>query len=122
MRLFTGILLGLLALVLGLTYHFGGIRLGLVTLTPTRMWNANGATSYGFLNTGNGVTVTGVCSATSGVAVFRLYSQDGTQVAGQQCPKGDWTINLEGQTPFITYRLVTEYRNYNGIVDISVRR
>ena len=43
-------------------------------------------------------------------------------MAGQQCPKGDWQIDLEGKTAFTTYRLLVEYKNYTGIVDLSVKR
>ena len=122
MRTLTVFLLGLLLLVLGLTYHYGGIRLGMVTVTPTRMWNSNGSASYAYLNSGSGVLVTGICSATSGVAVFRLLAQDGSQVAGQQCPKGDWRIDLEGKGSLATYRLSIDYTHFTGIVDLSVQR
>ncbi|WP_425147634.1 hypothetical protein [Deinococcus sp.] len=122
MRTLTVLLLLLAAALLVVAYNYGGIKLGIVTVTPTQMWNVTGEGSYSYLNIGNGVTVQGTCQASSGVAVLRLYSNDGLQIAGQQCSKGDWSIQLATKGALLPYRLSTEYRHFSGNIDINVVR
>ncbi len=115
-------LLLILAVALGLTYHFGGVKLGLVTLTPARMWNAQGENTYAYLDGGSGVQVTGECEAKSGLAILRLIDPDGLQVGGQQCPKGTWTIGMTGKGKTGSYRLTIAYLNYTGSFNLKVNR
>ncbi len=121
MRFLIALLL-ILAAVVGLTYTFGGIKLGLVTITPTRLWNAQGENSYAYLNGGAGVQVTGECKSKSGLAILRLTDPDGLQVAGQQCPKGAWSINMAGKGKIGSYRLSIAYLDYTGSLDLNVAR
>lgn len=121
MRFLIALLL-IVAAVLGLTYTFGGIKFGLVTLTPTRMWNAQGESNYAYLNGGSGVQVTGECKSKSGFAILRLTDPDGLQVAGQQCPKGTWSINMAGKGKIGSYHLNIAYLDYTGSLDLSVAR
>ena len=121
MRFLIALLL-ILAVALGLTYTFGGIKLGLVTLTPARLWNAQGENSFAYLNGGSGVQVTGQCDAKSGLAILRLLDPDGLQVGGQQCPKGTWSINMSGRGKIGSYRLSVAYLDYTGTLDLHVAR
>ena len=122
MRRLTVLLLLLALVLLAFAYRYGGIKLGILTLMPTRMWNVEGQSAYSYLNTGGGVVVSGSCSTSSGLAVLRLLTLDGTQVAGQQCPKGDWLINLEGKGTATTFRLTVDYTAYTGTLDVKVAR
>ncbi|WP_424949284.1 hypothetical protein [Deinococcus sp.] len=121
MRFLIALLL-LLAVTLGLTYTFGGIKLGIVTVNPTRMWNVQGESTYSYLNSGNGVLVSGTCTATSGSAILRLTDPDGLQVGGQQCLKGTWTIEMSNKAKFGPYRLTIDYLRYTGTLDLDITR
>lgn len=118
------LLMLLLAAVIGLAYEYGGIKLGLVTITPTRMFNAQGTSSFSYLNGSNvnGVQVVGICRARSGNVVLRLTDPDGLQVGGQQCPKGEWAINMSNKAKLGQYKLNIEYQHYTGTLDLNVIR
>ena len=115
-------LLLILAVALGLTYTYGGIKLGIVMVTPTRMWNAQGETTYSYRNIGNGVQISGQCEASRGLVILRLTDPDGLQVGGQQCPKGTWAIGMSNKAKFGTYHMTIDYLNYTGVLDLSVTR
>jgi hypothetical protein len=122
MKIFLAVLV-VIAVGIGLAYNFGGIKLGLVTITPARMWNAQGQVSFAYLNGNSGVVVTGDCEAKSGNATLRLLDPDGLQVGGQVCPKGKWLINgLTGNGKFGTYKLTVDYQHYTGSMNIKVAR
>ncbi len=115
-------LLIIAAVTLGLLYTFGGGKLGLVTITPAQMWNAQGENTYAYLNGGGGVQVSGECKARSGSAILRLTDPDGLQVGGQECPKGTWSINMNGKGKIGSYRLSIAYLDYTGSLNIKVDR
>jgi hypothetical protein len=121
MRFLTALLI-LLAVTLGLLYTFGGVKFGLVTITPARMWNAQGVNTYAYLNSGSGIQVSGGCVVSSGSAILRLTDPDGLQVAGQECPKGKWSINMGGKGKLGSYQLNIAYLNYTGTLDVKVAR
>lgn len=121
MRFLMGLLL---AAVLGVGYSQGGLRLGIVTLTPTRMWNAQGEAEYTYFNAGvapGGVVhVSGTCGVFSGSATLRLNGPDGRQVAGQVCGRGLWSVDLRGTPELGNYRLGVEYQHFSGQLSLSV--
>ncbi|UQN06634.1 hypothetical protein [Deinococcus sp. QL22] len=113
-----------LALVVGLVYFFFGLRLGYVTLTPTRMLNAQGENNYVFnvFDSGQSVGVTGTCSTVKGRAVLRLYDPSGTQIAGQACPKGQWALQVLGKGDAGNYRLNVQFNHFTGLIDLKETR
>lgn len=117
-------LLVVLALVLGLVYFFFGLRFGYVTLTPTRMLNAQGENNYIFevFEPGQSVGVTGTCNTSSGRAVLRLYDPKGTQIAGQACPKGRWALQVLGKGDSGNYRLNVEFDHFTGVIELQENR
>ncbi|WP_019009455.1 hypothetical protein [Deinococcus aquatilis] len=117
-------LLVVLVLVLGLVYFFFGLRLGYVTLTPTRMVNAQGENNYVFdvFEPGQSVGVSGTCSTSSGRAVLRLFDPRGTQIAGQACPKGQWALQVLGKGDSGKYRLNVEFDHFTGVIDLKESR
>ena len=121
---FLMVVLAILAVGLGLIYRFGGVKLGILTVTQVRMWNAQGEVRYSYLNGDNvqGVQVKGNCTSKSGNVILRLTDPDGLQVGGLQCPKGTWTIDMASKSKFGTYRLNVEYLNYTGTLNIKVLR
>jgi len=121
MRFLVALLL-LLATTIGLIYHYGGIKLGLVTVNNTRMWNVTGETSYSYLNGSAGVDVEGECTSRSGTVILRLISPEGEQVGGQQCPKGHWRIRMADKDKIGVYQLKITYLDYFGTLDIKVQR
>ena len=114
----------LLAVGLGLIYNYGGIKFGILTVTPVRMWNAQGEVSYSYLNSDNvsGLQVKGGCTSSSGNVVLRLTDPDGLQVGGIQCPKGTWTIDMASKSKFGTYHMTVDYLHYTGTLELKVMR
>ncbi|GAA5514841.1 hypothetical protein Dcar01_03602 [Deinococcus carri] len=117
------LLLALAAAVL-LLYVTFGLRLGYVTLTPTQLLNAQGQNRYTFqlYEDGKSVGVTGTCTARSGHATLRLLAPDGTQIAGQSCPRGTWSLNLRGSGQPGLYRLLVDFDHYTGTMNLTETR
>ncbi|MFB9994342.1 hypothetical protein ACFFLM_20500 [Deinococcus oregonensis] len=117
-------LLVVLVLVLGLVYFFFGLRFGYVTLTPTQMLNAQGENNYTFevFEPGQSVGVTGTCRTSGGRAVLRLYDPKGTQIAGQACPKGQWTLQVMGKGDSGAYRLNVQLDHFTGVLKLNETR
>lgn len=117
------LLLALVAAVLLLYFTFG-LRFGYVTLTPTHLLNAQGKNQYAFelYEDGQSVGVTGTCTVRSGQATLRLLDPSGTQVAGQSCPKGTWSLSLIGHGQPGMYRLIVEFDHYTGTLNIQETR
>ncbi|MEF2278043.1 hypothetical protein V3W47_07000 [Deinococcus sp. YIM 134068] len=114
-----------LAVAVALLYFTVGLRFGYVTLTPTHLLNAQGENRYAFevYDEGKSVGVRGTCSVRSGKATLRLLDPRGTQVAGQTCPKGEWSLSLMGGGQPGIYRLSVEFDRYSGTMDLKeVRR
>ena len=110
-----------LALAVALLYVTFGLRFGYVTLTPTQMLNAQGQNRYSFelYEDGKNVGVRGTCTARSGRATLRLLDPSGTQIAGQSCPKGEWSLRLLGGGQPGFYQLVVDLDRYTGTLDLS---
>ncbi|EYB69452.1 hypothetical protein DEIPH_ctg006orf0017 [Deinococcus phoenicis] len=117
------LMLALVAAV-ALLYFTFGLRLGYVTLTPTHMLNAQGQNRYTFqlYEGGKSVGVQGTCAVTSGRATLRLLDPGGTQVAGQSCPKGKWSLKLLGSGETGSYRLIVDLDHYTGTLDLKETR
>lgn len=123
MKYFIPILLALLA---G-WYFTTGVRLGLVTFTPTTMFNANGSASYNLraFEDKQQVGLVGSCRVTAGRATIVLLSPSGTQVAGQECvpaatgEAGHWSINVVGRGQPGNYKAVVNYSNFNGSIELN---
>ncbi|WP_034384684.1 hypothetical protein [Deinococcus sp. YIM 77859] len=117
------LLLALVAAVL-LLYLTFGLRFGYVTLTPTHLLNAQGENHYTFelYEPNQKVGVTGTCAVRSGQATLRLLDPSGTQVAGQSCPKGTWSLSLLGQGEPGIYRLVVAFDHYTGTLNLQETR
>ena len=113
-----------LAVAVALLYFTVGLRFGYVTLTPTHLLNAQGENKYAFelYEADKNVGVRGTCSVRSGKAVVRLLDPSGTQVAGQTCPKGEWSLNLLGGGKLGVYRLTVEFDRYSGTLDLKEAR
>lgn len=114
------LLLALVAAV-ALLYFTFGLRLGYVTLTPTHLLNAQGQNSYAYslFEDGKSVGVRGTCTVSSGRATLRLVDPSGTQVAGQECPPGRWSVSLVGSGHPGVYRLYVEFNHYTGTLDLD---
>ncbi|MFC4455704.1 hypothetical protein [Deinococcus sonorensis] len=115
------IVIAILLVVLAATLYFtGGIRLGMVTVMPTWLVNAQGASEYSYRMAGDSVPVQvkGTCNGKSGRIVLRLRDPAGNQVGGQECVRGDWAINLQGHNDPGSYRLTLEYDHFTGRVDV----
>lgn len=113
-----------LAVAVALLYFTFGLRFGYVTLTPTRLMNAQGENRYAFelYDADKEVGVRGSCAVSSGRAILRLYDPSNTQVAGQTCLKGNWTLNLMGGGETGDYRLTVEFDRYTGVMDLKEAR
>jgi hypothetical protein len=119
-----------LLLVIGLVvcgwyvaYTNGGVRIGMVALTTVHLWNADGTNSYGFPRTLDGIHVHGTCTGVHGTATITLRNPDGKQIAGQECPKGTWTLDMAGKvtgTTTETYTMDIEYAHFTGTLDVNV--
>ncbi|GGM06559.1 hypothetical protein [Deinococcus aerophilus] len=118
------LLLLVLALVLTLMYFTFGVRLGYLTLTPTYLLNATGENRYTFqvYDQGGTVGVRGSCKVRSGKATFRLTDPSGTQVAGQICPQGQWSLNVLGGGDAGMYHLTVELDKFTGTIDVEEAR
>lgn len=117
MRYFLPILL-----VLAAAWYFTtGVRLGMVTFTPTQMFNANGESTYNIraFEDYHQVGMTGSCDVKSGEADIRLYAPGGSQVAGQACQKGKWSINISGRGSTGFYRVVVNYHSFSGRIELN---
>ena len=114
----------LLAVGLGLIYNYGGIKFGILTVTPVRMWNAQGEATYTYRISDNlsGVQVKGGCTSSRGNVILRLTDPDGLQVGGLQCPKGTWTIDMSSKSKFGTHHLTVDYLHYTGTLELKVVR
>lgn len=117
------LLLALVAAV-ALLYFTLGLRFGYVTLTPTQLLNAQGQNSYTFelYDEGKSVGVTGTCAVRGGQATLRLLDPSGTQVAGQSCPKGQWSLRLLGGGQPGRYRLLVNFDHYSGTLELRETR
>jgi len=113
----------MLALVAAVTllYFTLGLRLGYVTLTPTHLVNAQGQNRYSFqlYEDGQHVGVRGTCAVRSGQTTLRLLDPVGTQVAGQECPPGRWSVSLVGSGYPGVYRLYVDFNHYTGTLDLD---
>lgn len=116
-----------LLILAALWYFTTGVRLGMVTYTPTIMFNANGKSTYTVraAEERQQVGIAGTCKVTSGVATIRLLSPGGTQVAGQACERapngqaGNWSVNLLGSGNAGLYKVVLEYKNFSGQLELN---
>ncbi|WP_232472163.1 hypothetical protein [Deinococcus sp. DB0503] len=117
------LLLALVAALLLLYFTFG-LRFGYVTLTPTHLLNAQGQNQYAFelYEDGKAVGVTGTCSGRSGQVTLRLLDPSGTEVAGQSCPPGTWSLNLLGGGHPGIYRLIVDFKHYTGTLSLKETR
>ncbi|GAA5531907.1 hypothetical protein E5F05_11380 [Deinococcus metallilatus] len=117
------LLLALVAAALLLYFTFG-LRFGYVTLTPTHLLNAQGQNRYAFqlYEDGKNVGVTGTCAVRSGQATLRLLDPSGTQVAGQSCQPGTWSLKLMGGGHQGVYRLIVDLNHYTGMLDLQETR
>jgi hypothetical protein len=113
-----------LAVAVALLYFTVGLRFGYVTLTPTRLLNAQGENRYAFelYDDGRSVGVQGTCSVSGGQATLRLLDPRGTQVAGQTCARGNWSLSLLGGGQPGIYRLSVEFDRYTGVMDLKEAR
>ena len=113
-----------LAAALALLYFTFGLRLGYVTLTPTQLLNAQGQNRYSFelYEDGKHVGVRGTCTVRGGHATLRLLDPAGTQVAGQSCPKGTWSLRLMGGGQPGMYQLIVDLDRYSGTLDLKELR
>lgn len=114
------LLLALVAAVV-LLYFTLGLRLGYVTLMPTHLLNAQGQNAYAYrlYEAGKSVGVRGTCTVRDGRATLRLLDPSGTQVAGQACPPGTWSVALSGSGSPGIYRLVVDFNHYTGTLDLN---
>lgn len=117
------LLLALVA-VLGVVYATVGLRLGYLTLTETQMLHASGTNTYHFrtLEARQRVGVTGSCRVRSGTATLRLYDPSGTQVAGQRCQKGSWSLSVMAGGREGDYTLNVELDRYTGSLNLKETR
>lgn len=121
------ILLVALAAALAALYFTLGLRLGYLTLTETYLLHASGTNTYSFrtLEDRQFVGVTGSCRVSRGRAAVRLYSPLGKQLAGQVCeqgPRNDWSLNVLGGGQAGTYRLVVNFDQYTGSINLKEAR
>ncbi|SEJ03904.1 hypothetical protein SAMN04488058_103166 [Deinococcus reticulitermitis] len=118
------LLLLALVVVLGVVYATMGLRFGYLTLTETQMLNASGTNTYHFrtLDGRQRVGVTGSCQVRSGTATLRLYDPGGTQVAGQRCQKGSWSLSVIGGGREGDYTLKVELDRYTGSLNLNETR
>lgn len=109
---------------LAVLYFTVGLRFGYVTLTETQLFNATGTNTYVFrtLEDRQQVGVTGTCRVRSGRATLRLFGPTGTQVAGQVCQKGEWSLNVMGSGKTGNYRLEVEFDKYTGSINLNETR
>lgn len=116
----------LLALVaaLGVVYATVGLRFGYLTLTETQLLNATGTNTYHFrtIDARQRVGVTGSCRVRSGAATLRLYDPSGTQVAGQRCQRGSWSLSVLGGGREGDYTLRVELDRYTGSLNLKETR
>lgn len=112
--------LALLAAI-AVLYFSTGLRVGYVTLTQTYLLNASGTNNYTLrtLEDGQQTGVTGQCSVRNGRAVIRLYDPSGTQIAGQTCLKGTWSLDVVGGSTIGPYRLVVNLDGYTGSLNLK---
>lgn len=114
--------LPILLLLAAAWYYTTGIRVGLVTFTPTTMINANGKATYHLraFEDQKQIGFTGTCTVKSGQAVVRLLRPNGSQAAGQTCSSGGpWAINVQEKSIPGNYKTVVEYRNFNGKIELK---
>lgn len=116
----------LLALVaaIGVLYATVGLRFGYLTLTETQMLHASGTNTYHFrtLDSRQRVGVTGSCRVRSGSVTLRLYDPGGTQVAGQRCQRGSWSLSVLGGGREGDYTLRVELDRYTGSLNLKETR
>lgn len=105
-------------------YFTTGIRLGIVTGGTVTMFNANGTSKYPFKTDGPNqqVGVTGSCNVQKGSITLRLLDSRGTQVAGQQCPKGNWSFNLMSSGEVGEYNVEVQYHAFTGKLTLNETR
>lgn len=109
-------ILAVLAVALATLYFTVGLRLGALTLTEAYLLNATGTNTYTYAaaDAQQRVGVTGACRVRSGAATVRLLAPDGTQIAGQTCHEGEWSLNVTGGGQSGPYRVVVEFDHYTG--------
>ena len=114
-------ILAVLVLTLATLYFTVGLRLGSPTLTETYLLNATGTNTYTYATTDNRqrVGVTGACRVRSGAATVRLLAPDGTQIAGQTCREGEWSLNVLGGGQPGTYRVTVDFERYTGRLNLQ---
>lgn len=110
-----------LAAAAALLYFTLGLRLGYVTLMPTHLLNAQGQNKYAYrlYEDSKSVGVRGTCTARTGRATLRLLDPSGTQVAGQACPPGTWSVSLTGSGRPGIYHLVVDFNHYTGTLNLD---
>lgn len=110
-----------LVVLLATLYFTLGLRLGSPTLTETLLLNATGVNTYTFSTneTRQRVGVVGACRVRSGEATVRLLAPDGTQIAGQTCRQGEWSLSVLGGGQPGNYRVVVEFDHYTGRLNIE---
>lgn len=118
------LLLLILAAALAAMYLTFGLRFGYVTLTPTYLFNASGENSYSLqiYDSGQKVGMRGRCEGNSGTVTLRLVDPKGTQVAGQSCPAGKYSLNLMAEGQPGIYKLHVTFDKFSGMLDITEAR
>lgn len=111
----------LVFIVLAALYFTLGLRAGYLTLTKTYMYNANGTNTYSYQATDDQqrLGVTGSCEVSGGQATVTLLDPSGTQIAGQTCQKGKWSLNVMGGGKVGLYKVVVNFKKFNGTMELN---
>lgn len=110
-----------LALIVGGLYFTVGVRLGMVTIMPTHMFNAQGLANYTLRIVQEDKTtgVRGTCEVKNGSAVLRLYNTQGVEVGSNSCSqKGKFSVALLTKGAPGNYELRIDYKKFTGKMDI----
>ncbi|MFC6590887.1 hypothetical protein ACFP81_01780 [Deinococcus lacus] len=118
--------LAFLALIIAGLYFTVGVRLGMVTLMPVQMFNAEGISNYKFSvpDSKGRVGVKGTCSVSSGKATLVLLDPKGHPLGGAECIRSaqPWAINLMGGGQTGNYTLQINYQKFSGKIDLKEQR
>lgn len=115
-------LLPVLLILAAIWYFTTGIRVGVVTFTPTYMANANGSASYRIraFDERQQVGYSGGCQVRSGQAVIQFFNPAGNLAAQPiQCVSGNWSINVLGSGAPGFYKAVVNYKNFTGKITLN---
>lgn len=118
------VLLILLAAVAAL-YFTLGIRIGLLNLTDTYLFNATGQSSYKYRTheSDQHIALTGTCDVRRGKVTLRFMDPKGTQLAGQECSTaGKFSLSLTGGGQAGDYTLIANYKNFSGHIKLDETR